>query len=125
MGLVLENFDAVGRWRTREEGGDVDAGGELADGTMVNGPVALREVLARKPQQFARIVTEKLMTYTLGRGLEYFDMPTVRAIVNDAASDDYRFSTLVFGLVNGDQFRIKMVRDDDELAVTTAAAVDE
>lgn len=110
LGFALENFDAVGRWRIfeRESGTPVDASGVLADGTPVDGPVALREALLDRPDQFVQTLTEKLMTYGLGRSVEYADMPTVRGIVRAAESEDYRFSALVSGIVNSRQFRMKM-----------------
>ena len=129
IGLALENFDAVGRWRTVEPGGVVDASGKLADGTEVNGPVSLREALDGRSDQFVGVIVEKLMTYALGRGLEYTDMPTVRAIVRDAAEHDYAFSSLVLGVANSMQFKMRMVqpnepeRESDLAPETTTAAV--
>jgi hypothetical protein len=107
LGFSLENFDATGQWRTKEEAGPVDASGRLADGTEVNGPVALRQALLKHPETFARTMTEKLLTYSLGRGLEYYDMPVVRAIARDAAASNYRFSSLVMGIVKSTPFRMK------------------
>jgi hypothetical protein len=107
LGFALENFDAVGQWRTREPAGAVDASGQLADGTPVDGPVTLRRALLKHPEQFVRTFTEKLMTYALGRGLEYYDMPVVRAVATDASHNDYRFSSLVLGIVNSAPFRMK------------------
>jgi hypothetical protein len=109
LGFALENFDAVGRWRVmdREAREPIDASGLLVDGTAVTGPVELREALLERPDQFVLTLTEKLMTYGLGRALEHTDMPTVRRIVRDAAQNDYRFSDLVWGIVNSTQFRMK------------------
>jgi mono/diheme cytochrome c family protein len=109
LGFALENFDAVGRWRTldREAREPIDSSGVLADGTSVSGPVELRDALLERPDQFVQTLTEKLMTYGLGRALEHTDMPTVRHIVRDAAENDYRFSDLVWGIVNSTQFRMK------------------
>jgi len=109
LGFALENFDAVGRWRDRdlEAGTPIDASGVLADGTAVAGPVALRNAILARPNQFVQTLTEKLMTYGLGRSLEYTDMPTVRRIVRQAADDRYRFSALVLGIVESPQFRRK------------------
>jgi hypothetical protein len=106
-GLALENFDAIGRWRTREPGGDVDAAGRLVDGTEVNGPAALRNALVERADLFVHALTEKLLTYALGRGLEHYDMPVVRSIVNETAGDSYRFSTLVDGIVRSTPFRTR------------------
>jgi len=107
IGFALENFDAVGEWRTREAGGAIDASGELADGTRIDGVVALRQALVRQPEMFAGTLTEKLLTYGLGRGLEYYDMPVVRAIVRDAARSDYRFSAIVMEIVRSAPFRMR------------------
>ncbi|HEY8518788.1 MAG TPA: DUF1592 domain-containing protein [Gammaproteobacteria bacterium] len=118
IGLGLENFDAVGRWRTVEAGGPVDASGRLADGTPIDGPVALREALTARPEQFVSLMTEKLLTYALGRGLEPFDMPTVRNIVRAAAKDDYRFSSLILAVANSVPFRMKIAAEPAEPAET-------
>ena len=109
LGFALENFDAVGRWREtdREAGEPIDASGVLVDGTAVTGPVELRAALLARPDQLVQTLTEKLMTYGLGRSLEHTDMPTVRRIVRDAAANDYRFSDLVWGIVESTQFRMK------------------
>ncbi|HEU4616465.1 MAG TPA: DUF1592 domain-containing protein, partial [Gammaproteobacteria bacterium] len=107
LGLALENFDAIGRWRTEEPGGKIDASGQLADGTPIDGPVALRKALVKRPEQFVGVLTQKLLTYAIGRGLEAYDMPTVRKIVRESAKDDYRFSSLVLGITNSTPFRMK------------------
>jgi mono/diheme cytochrome c family protein len=111
IGLGLENFDAVGKWRTREPGGAIDAHGQLVDGTPIDGAGALREALTADPEQFARVFTEKLLIYALGRGLEAHDMPTVRRIVREAEGDDYRFSALVKGIANSVPFRMRRAQD--------------
>jgi hypothetical protein len=107
LGLALENFDAVGAWRARDAGAPIDASGQLADGTQVDGVVALRQALLKRPEMFVGTMTEKLLTYALGRGLEARDMPVVRGIVRAAARDDYRFSTLVRGIVDSVPFRMR------------------
>jgi hypothetical protein len=108
LGFSLENFDATGAWRATEAPGvGVDASGQLADGTPVDGPVALREALLRRPEQFVRTMTEKLLTYGLGRGLEYHDMPVVRGIARGAARQNYRFSALITGIVRSTPFQMK------------------
>jgi hypothetical protein len=109
LGFALENFDAVGRWRVmdREAREPIDASGVLVDGTAVTGPIELRAALLERPDQFVQTLTEKLMTYALGRSLEHTDLPTVRRIVRDAAENDFRFSDLVWGIVNSTQFRMK------------------
>ena len=122
VGLALENFDAVGRWRTREPGGEVDPSGQLADGTLVDGVVSLREALTSEPEQFVGVFTEKLLTYALGRGVEYYDMPAVRAIVRQAAAEDHRFSAVVRAIVMSDRFRMNVVSGETDPDTTTAAA---
>jgi hypothetical protein len=110
-GLALENFDAVGAWRTRDggtRGTPVDASGQLLDGTQVNGVVALRQALLRDPEIFVSTVTEKLLTYALGRGLTAADMPAVRAIVREASRDDYRFSAVILGIVRSAPFQMRV-----------------
>jgi mono/diheme cytochrome c family protein len=108
-GLSMENFDAIGRWRTRTESGSaVDASGGLPDGSEFTGMSGLRTALLRKPELFVATLTEKLMTYGLGRGLDYADAPSVRAIVQGAQAHDYRFSSLVLGIVRSDPFQMRM-----------------
>ncbi len=107
LGFSLENFDGVGEWRTKDASGPIDASGQLADGTKVEGPVTLRQALMKHPEQFAGTVTEKLLTYALGRGLEYYDMPVVRSIVHDTARNDYRFSSLIAGIVKSTPFQMR------------------
>jgi len=111
LGFSLENFDGIGEWRTKEPGGAVDPSGQLADGTKVDGPVALRNAIMKHPEQFVRTLTEKLMTYGLGRGLEYYDMPTVRGIARDASRNDYRFSPIVLGIVKSTPFQMRRVQE--------------
>jgi hypothetical protein len=112
IGLALENFDAVGSWRTQDGESPIDATGVLVDGTKVDGVVSLREALIRRSDQFARVVTEKLMTYSLGRGVEYQDMPLVRSIVHDAAANNYKFSSIVLGIVKSPTFQMDMKLPD-------------
>jgi mono/diheme cytochrome c family protein len=107
IGFALENFDAVGAWRTRDAGTPIDASGQLADGTPVNGVVTLRAALLTRPEIFVGTMTEKMLTYALGRALTHEDMPAVRAIVRQSASQDNRFSSLVLGIVNSVPFRMK------------------
>src|SRR5690606_22688745 len=98
LGLALENFDAIGRYRLRDEGGPVDASGQMANGQPIDGPQSLLDAVTAEPEEFVRVSTEKLMVYALGRGLEAYDMPTVRQITRDAAKDNYRFSAIVAGV---------------------------
>ena len=107
IGFALENFDAVGRWRTQDAGAPVDASAELLDGTHVNGAVELRQALLKRPDVFVGTMTEKMLTYAINRGVEAPDMPTVRAIVRDMAQKDYRFSSLVLGVVKSPGFQMR------------------
>jgi mono/diheme cytochrome c family protein len=113
LGFALENFDATGAWRTREGGVPLDASGQLADGTKVDGVVALRNALLARPDVFVRTLTEKLMTYALGRGLQYYDMPIVRDIVRKAERQDYKFSGIIMGIVASPPFQMRVVGDSD------------
>jgi mono/diheme cytochrome c family protein len=106
IGFALENFDAIGLWRSHEEGTPVDASGQLFDNKTVNGPVELRGWLNGYSQQFVRVAAEKMLIYALGRGLEHQDMPLVRAIARDAARDGNRFSALVMGIVKSPPFQM-------------------
>jgi mono/diheme cytochrome c family protein len=108
FGFALENFDAIGNWRTLTEAGTpVNAVVQLADGSQVDGPASLRNVLLSRPNVFVGTMTEKMLTYALGRGLDYYDMPTVRKIVRDAAANNYRFSTIVMGIVKSVPFQMR------------------
>jgi hypothetical protein len=107
LGLSLENFDAIGQWRTTDAGHAIDASGVLLDGTKVNGPIPLRQALLARKTQFVQAVTEKLLTYALGRGLEYYDAPAVRAIDRAAAAEDYRWSALIAGIVKSAPFQMR------------------
>jgi len=105
MGFALENFDLVGAWRENDGPSPVDAKGQLADGTAVNGPADLRRAVLSRSDAFMTTATEKLMTYALGRPVHAYDMPTVRAIVRRAAANDNRFSSLVMGIIESDSFQ--------------------
>lgn len=107
LGLSLENFDAIGQWRTVDSGHAIDPSGVLLDGTKVNGPRELRRALEAQRAQFGRAVTEKLLTYSLGRGLEYYDVPEVRAINRAAAADGYRWSSLVLAVTKSAPFQMR------------------
>lgn len=110
IGYALENFDLIGRWREREGDSPIDATGALADGTRLSGPSDLRRALLARPEVVVTSVTEKLMTYALGRRLTHEDQPTVRAIVREARQADYRFSSLVLGIVESLPFQMKVKR---------------
>jgi hypothetical protein len=110
LGFALENFDAIGRWRTLDEvGGSIDASGELPDGTAFDGAEGLRGALLGS-DRFLMTLTEKLLTYSVGRGVEYYDQPAIRKIVHDAEGSDYRFSALVLGVVQSAPFQMRTVR---------------
>jgi hypothetical protein len=108
LGLALENFDATGMWRTEENGSPIDASGQFVDGTKIDGPASLRALLMNYSDQFAETVTEKLLTYALGRGVESRDMPLLRKIVRESARTNYQFSSLVTGIVTSDSFQKNM-----------------
>jgi hypothetical protein len=108
-GLSMEHFDAIGRWRTRTEAGTaVDASGGLPDGSTFDGTAGLRSALLKRPELFVSTVTERLLTYALGRGVDYYDAPAVRTITRDAGRNDYRFSSLVLGVVSSRPFQMRM-----------------
>jgi hypothetical protein len=110
LGLALENFDAVGKWRSLDEsGGRIDASGAMPDGTRFDGPDGLRQALLGS-DRFVMTLTEKLMTYALGRGVEYYDEPAVRAIVRDASRDDYRLVSLIRGVVRSVPFQMRRTK---------------
>lgn len=120
IGLALENFDAVGAWRERDgvslssAGTPIDAAGQLMDGTKVDGIASLRRALLRDPQVFVGALTEKLLTYAVGRGVAYYDMPAVRAIVSNARKTNYRFSSIILGIAESMPFQMRMPATDTE-----------
>ena len=126
LGFALENFDAIGEWRSKDRyaGTVIDASGKLVDGTPVNSPADLRKALMRRPEQFVQTMTEKLMTYALGRSVEYYDMPVVRAIVRDAARDNYRFSSIVMGIVRSAPFQMRKASEQLQRRVAESHAGD-
>jgi hypothetical protein len=108
LGFALENFDAIGRWRTIGEGSTpIDASGTLADGTTFNGPVEFRRALLTHREEFVTAVTEKLLTYALGRGLEYSDAPAVRAIIQNARPSDHRWSSIIMAIIKSTPFQMR------------------
>jgi hypothetical protein len=107
LGLSLENFDAIGQWRTSDAGNAIDASGVLLDGTKVEGPRELRQALIAQKTMFVKTVTDKLLTYALGRGLEYYDAPTVRAIDRAADTDGDRWSSIILGIVKSAPFQMR------------------
>jgi hypothetical protein len=113
VGFALENFDAVGQWRTTtREGLAIDAVGVLADGTKVDGPQALRQALLSRPDVFAGTITEKLLIYALGRGLEPVDMPVVRSVVRNASVQNYAMQAILLGIVKSDPFQMRTKLSD-------------
>jgi hypothetical protein len=111
IGFALENFDALGAWRWNDSGFPVDATGQLVDGTKVDGPASLRRALENHSEAFIRNFTEKLLTYALGRGLEYYDKPAVRAIDREAAGNGNRFSSFVLGIVRSTPFQMRRAEE--------------
>ncbi len=124
LGIALENFDAIGEWRTTDRfaGTPIDSSGQMADGTPVSGPVALRNAILKNPNEFVESITKRLLMYGLGRTLDYHDMPVVRSIVRDAAKDDYKFWSLVEGVVDSDAFQKKTVLTAEGTTPTQEAA---
>jgi hypothetical protein len=123
-GLALENFDAIGEWRTtdRQAKAPIDAKTVLPNGVAIDGPVDLRAQLVDRPATFAEAFTEKLMMYAVNRQLEYFDMPQVRAVVRAAAKDNYKFSSIVLGIVNTPAFRKQGPAAAGKQSVVTSSA---
>ena len=111
IGFSLENFDLIGRWRASDGGVQIDATGELVDGTKLDGPASLRKALLSRSDMFVRTVTEKMLTYATGRALQYYDMPVVRSITAEGAKNDNRFSSLVVGIVKSDPFQMRMKQE--------------
>ena len=107
LGFTLEMFDATGAWRTVDEGTAIDASGALPDGTKVEGLSGLRTLLLRRRERFVYTVTEKLLTYALGRGIEYYDLPVIRGIVREAAGNDYRWSAIILGVAKSTPFQMR------------------
>ena len=107
VGFALENFDALGRWRTLEEGKPVDASGGFPDGAKFTGVAGLEQALLNRPELFASTLTEKLLTFALGRGVESFDAPAVRQVVRDAKADNHRFSAIILGIVKSTPFTMR------------------
>jgi hypothetical protein len=124
LGLAMENFDAVGQWRTLSESHEpIDASGGLPDGTKVVGVDELRQALLQHSREFVLTLTEKLMVYALGRGVEYYDQPAIRRIANDVSANEYRFSTMILGVVKSVPFQMRRSADPSEQhpAAVTAA----
>jgi hypothetical protein len=107
LGFALENFDGTGKWRTTDGGGMIDASGVTPDGFPLKGPAGLRDYLMSRPDQFVTTLTDKLLTYALGRGVEEYDYPVIRRIVRESKPDDYRWSSLVLAIVKSAPFQMR------------------
>jgi hypothetical protein len=116
IGLALDNFDVTGKWRVRENGSPLDTRGELYDGTPVSTPAELQAALLRRPIPLVRTFTENLLTYALGRHLQYYDQPTVREIAREAEADGYHVSSFILGVVKSDAFRMRRAEVTQEAA---------
>ncbi|MCY3842866.1 MAG: DUF1585 domain-containing protein, partial [Acidobacteria bacterium] len=114
IGFGLENFDAVGAWRQSENGAPIDASGTLPNGAAFEGPAELRAALLSRPETFVRALTAKLATYALGRGVESFDAPAIRAILAEAADGGYTFSSLVLGIARSVPFQMREAAAETE-----------
>jgi hypothetical protein len=129
IGLVLESYDGIGVWRTEDNGEPIAGYGDpihvLRDFGPIVGPVDLREALEAEPERFVRTAAEKLMTYALGRGLEHFDMPTLRAVVRDTAESDYRFSALVLAVIRSEPFQMRVADTDKSTAIALNSVTSE
>jgi hypothetical protein len=126
MGFAMENFDAVGRWRERDAGGPIDASGVMADGTRFEGVVGLKNELMRHPEQFVSTVAEKLLMYAIGRNVQYYDAPAVRAIVRDAVAGNYTFASIALGVAKSVPFQMRTAHGVDtpaKVPVANAASV--
>ncbi len=126
LGFAFENYDSIGTWRTKDKYARtlIDSAGKLVDGTSVNGPADVRQALMKHPDQFVQTMTEKLLTYGLGRRLEYYDMPMIRKIVRGAAKDDYRFSSVIMGIVKSPPFQMSVKATESAAKKTTETAQD-
>jgi hypothetical protein len=122
IGFALENYDGIGRWRETDSGAKIDAVSQASDGTTIAGSSGLRPYLAARSSEFVRTVTEKLLTYALGRELDYYDAPTVRQIVRDAAKNDYRWSSVLTGIVSSVPFQQRQAADEPRTVTASARA---
>ena len=112
LGFALENFDGIGSWRTTDAGAPIDSSGVLPDGTPFKGPAELQTVLlSSKREEFVTTVTERLLIYALGRGVEHYDAPAIRGIIREAAANDYRWSSLISGVVKSTPFQMRRSRE--------------
>jgi hypothetical protein len=124
LGFALENFNGIGKWRAMGEASTpIDVSGVLPDGSKFKGPAELRRVLLIHPEQFVTTVTQKLLTYALGRGLEYYDAPAVRKITREAAASDYSWSSLILGIVKSVPFQMRMTKPQEPESRTVKETV--
>jgi hypothetical protein len=107
VGFALENFDAVGRWRQYENGGDIDVSGGLPDGSVFSGVENLENGLLERPEMFVQTLTQKLLTFALGRGVEAYDAPAIRQVMREAEANDYRFSSIILGIAKSVPFQMR------------------
>ena len=120
IGFSLENFDAVGQYRNSDEGTKIDVTGVMFDGSKVSSPASVRAILAGKPDVITSVMTERMLTYALGRGSEYYDMPAIRAILRDAGKSNYKFSSIVMGIIRSQAFQMRR-RTSDSAPTETAS----
>ena len=125
IGLSLDNFDPTGRWRVRENGMPLDTAGDFYDGSKVNSLNDLVAALLKRPEPLVRTFAGNLMAYALGRRVEYYDMPTIRAITKAAAANDYKMSSFMIGVIKSDAFRMKRVAPEAPTTTETRTAVQE
>jgi hypothetical protein len=109
IGFAMENFDGIGRWRTRDGEQPIDATGTFLDGVPFDGMAELKQALLRHPEQFVSTVAERLLMYAIGRNVQYFDQPAVRAVVQQAERADYTFESLILGVVESAPFQMRQV----------------
>jgi hypothetical protein len=107
VGFALENYDAVGRWREVEEDKPIDSSGGLPDGSEFDGIAGIEDAILARPEIFAGVLAEKLLTYGLGRGVEHYDAPAIREVVRAAKADNFRFSTLILGITKSPPFQMR------------------
>jgi hypothetical protein len=110
IGFGLQNYDAIGKWRTLDDGEPIDASGRLPSGVEFEGPAELQAALLNNPEAFVNAFVQKLLTYALGRPVEYYDMPAVRKIVNESAAGDYRITSIISGIVNSTPFQMRRAK---------------
>jgi hypothetical protein len=121
IGFSMENFNAVGKWRTKDGNNPIDASGVLLDGTKFQGSTEMQKIFLSRPEVFVTTVTEKLLTYALGRGLEYYDEPAVRSITREAAPNHYRWSAIILGIVKSAPFQMRISQEQTTVSAPSLA----